>query len=65
MEPSIDCRAWRTRELAAEEDWIQWEREVSMRLTKKEDGRRMTPLFSGVVEGSKLGRRERALSPTS
>ena len=31
-----------------------------MRLTKRNEGRRVTPSFSGVVEGSRSGRRERA-----
>ena len=39
-----------------EEDWTQWERDVSMRLTKSEGERRVTPLFSGVVEGRRSGR---------
>ena len=34
-----------------------------MRLMKREGGRRVTPLFSGVAEGSRLGRRERASGP--
>ena len=38
---------------------------MSMRLTKREGGRRVTPSFSGVVEGSKSGRQERASGPAS
>ena len=34
-----------------------------MRLMKRDGGRRVTPLFSGVVEGSRSGRRERASGP--
>ena len=48
------------RGLEAEEDWTWWEREVLMRLTKREGGRRVTPSFSDIVEGSKSGQRERA-----
>ena len=36
-----------------------------MRLMKSEGGRRVTPLFSGVVEGRRSGRRERASGPAS
>ena len=36
-----------------------------MRLTKREGGRRVTPLFSGVVEGRRLGWQERASGPAS
>ena len=35
-----------------------------MRLTKRDGGRRVTPSFSSVVEGSRSGHRERALGPT-
>ena len=34
-----------------------------MRLMKSEGGRRVTPLFSGIVEGSRSGRQERASGP--
>ena len=34
-----------------------------MRLTKREGGRRVTPSFSEVAEGSKSGQRERASGP--
>ena len=49
----------------AEEDWTQWERKVSMKLIKSEGGRRVTPSFSGVVEGSRSGWREGASGPAS
>ena len=55
MKPSIDYSTWRTRGSEVEEDWIWWEREVSMRLMKSEGGRRVTPLFSGVIEGRRSG----------
>ena len=59
----MDCNAWRTRGLEVEEDWMRWERDVSMRLTKREGGRRVTPSFSSVVEGSKSGQQERVSGP--
>ena len=34
-----------------------------MRLMKRDGGRRVTPSFSGIVEGSRSGRRERASGP--
>ena len=34
---------------------MQWKSDVSMRLTKSEGGRRVTPSFSGVVEGRRSG----------
>ena len=55
IEPSMNCSAWRTRGSEVEEDWMRWEREVLMRLMKRDGGRRVTPSFSGVVEGSRLG----------
>ena len=55
IDPSMDCSAWRTRGLEVKEDWTWWERDVSMRLTKREGGRRVTPSFSKVAEGSKSG----------
>ena len=42
---------------------MQWERDVSMRLMKREGGRRVTSLFSGIVGGSRSGQRERASGP--
>ena len=65
MKPSIDYSTWRTRGSEVEEDWIWWEREVSMRLMKSEGGRRVTPLFSGVIEGRRSGQRDRASGPAS
>ena len=63
IHPSMDCNAWRTRGSEVEEDWMRCKREVSMRLTKRDGGRRVTPLFSGVVKGSRSGCRERASGP--
>ena len=34
---------------------MHWERDVSIRSTKREGERRVTPSFSGVVEGSRSG----------
>ena len=34
-----------------------------MRLTKRDGGRRVTPSFSGVVEGSRSGHQESASGP--
>ena len=48
-----------------EEDWIQWERDMSIRLTKSEGERRVTPSFSRVVEGRRSGWQERASGPAS
>ena len=59
----MDYSVWRTRGSEVEEDWMRWEREVSMRLTKRDGGRRVTPSLSGVVEGSRSGRQERASGP--
>ena len=36
-----------------------------MKLTKSEGGRRVTPSFSGVVEGRRLGRWKRVSGPAS
>ena len=63
IESSMDCSAWRTRGSEVEEDWMQWERKVSMRLMKRDGERRVTPSFSDVAEGSRSGQRERALGP--
>ena len=63
IDPSIDCSAWRTRGSEVEEDWMQWKRDMSMRLMKREGRRRVTPSFSGVVEGSRSGQQERASGP--
>ena len=38
---------------------------MSMRLTKSEGERRVTPSFSGVVEGRRSGWQERTLGPAS
>ena len=59
----MDCSSWRTRGSEVEEDWMQWERKVLMRLTKRDGGRRVTPSFSGVVEKSRSGQQERASGP--
>ena len=61
----MDWSACKTRELKAEEDCMQWDRDMLMRLTKSEGGRRVTPSFSGVEEGRRSGQQERASGPAS
>ena len=47
----------------AEADLMRWERAVSMRLTKREGGRRVTSVLSESSAGRRSGRRERASGP--
>ena len=58
MEPSIDCRAWRTRGSEEEEEAMQDDRVKSMIWTKREGGRRVTSSLSESVGGRRSGRQE-------
>lgn len=49
----------------AEVDLIQWERAVSMILTKRDGGSRVTLLLSSLSEGRRSGHRERVSGPAS
>ena len=42
-----------------------WESDMLMRLTKSEGEKRVTPLFSGVVDRRRLEWQERASGPAS
>ena len=42
----------------AEADWIQWERAVSIILTKRDGGSRVTLILSSLSEGRRSGHRD-------
>ena len=42
----------------AEADWIQWERAVSMILTKRDGGSRVTLMLSSSSEGRRSGHQD-------
>ena len=65
MEPSIDCKAWRTRGSEEEEEAIREDRAESMTWTKREGGRRVTSSLSESVVGRRSGRWESASGPAS
>ena len=61
----MDCSALRTRGSPLDAEPIHWDKVVSMRLIKREEGSRVTPLLSMEDEGRRSGQWERASGPAS